>query len=280
MPTEWTAIFFGLISALTWGTGDFSGGLASQRTRVVIVVIVSQFVGAICLLGMALLGAEGLPSAADVGLGIVAGIFSAMGLLAFYHGLATSQMGTFASLAAAISALVPMGVGVWLEGIPAAHRLAGFGLAILAVWIISQQSARSSVHLRSLALAVIAGFGFSLFFICIDQTSAGAILWPLIVGRLSSVVLLTFVSVIVGQWAKPATHQWPIIALTGLFDSAGNAFYALSASAGRLDMAAILASLYPAATVVLAWLILGERLTRPQWTGVTMILLAMVLIAL
>jgi drug/metabolite transporter (DMT)-like permease len=280
MHTEWSAIVFGLASALTWGAGDFSGGLASKRTSVLVVVMVSQFVGALCLLGAALLGAEALPSGTDVVMGTAAGLFGVIGLLAFYQGLATSQMGTVASIAAATSALIPMVVGAWLEGVPAAHQLAGFGLAILAVWMMSRKSAQSPPQRRGLGLAVTAGVGFALFFICIDQTSEAAVFWPLVVGRLSAIVLLTWGGMMGGQWEKPPTHQWPIIVLAGLFDSAGNAFYALAASAGRLDMAAILASLYPAATVALAWLILEERLTRRQWAGVTTTLLAIALIAL
>ncbi len=280
MPSELTAVLYGLTSALTWGAGDFSGGLATKRTHVMLVVLVAQGVGIVCLLGTALLVAEPLPSGTDVLIGAAAGIAGMMGLLAYYQGLAQHPMGIVAPVAAVVSAIVPVIVGAFLEGLPAMTQLFGFALAILAVWMISHAADTTAVPLRGLLLPVVAGGGFALFFICIDQTSHNAVFWPLVGARTASLLLLALAGWAWRQWQKPSRHQLPVMVLAGIFDTAGNAFYTLAATDGRLDIAAVLASLYPATTVLLAWFVLNERLNRQQWVGVVVALCAVGLIAL
>lgn len=281
MPAEVATIVYGLISALTWGAGDFSGGLASKRTHVLLVVLLAQCIGTLSLLGVTLGVAEPLPPASDFFIAAGAGIAGMLGLVAFYHGLARYQMGPVASVTAAISAIVPIGVGACLEGVPGTMDTLGFVLAIAAVCIITRTGAGRAVQLRSLVLSLIAGLGFATFFIAIDLASRTSVLWIVVGGRSAALVLLaTVMRLIRRRWEKPAPRQLPLIALAGLFDTAGNTFYALAASAGRLDMAAVLASLYPATTVLLAWVVLKERLSPQQWLGVLTALCAVVLLAL
>jgi drug/metabolite transporter (DMT)-like permease len=174
---------------------------------------------------------------------------------------------------------VPMVFGLVLEGLPAAPQLLGFALAFVAVWSVSRSSDGPAVRLRDLALPLVAGVGFGIFFIAIDRVSERAILWPLVGARIASLVMLLAAVALLRQGAMPARSRLPLIALVGLFDSGGNAFYALAAQAGRLDVAAVLGSLYPAATVLLARFVLKERITRQQWLGVAAALAAVVLIA-
>jgi drug/metabolite transporter (DMT)-like permease len=271
--------FFGLASAISWGTGDFSGGLASRRCPVYTVVLISQFVGLALLTGLALLLVEPLPSQADFLWGGLAGVAGTVGLVALYRGLAVGRMGLVAPVAAMVTAVVPLLYGLFLEGMPAAPQLAGFGLALAAVWLVARSDGTGAMHRRELGLPLVAGLGFGLFLIVIDHTSRSALLWPLVAARIASTGLLFAVIILAKQRASPAARQLPLIALAGLFDTGGNAFYALAAQAGRLDVAAVLSSLYPATTVLLARLLLKERLARLQAIGVGTALVAVVLIA-
>lgn len=281
LPADVATILYGLTAAVTWGTGDFSGGLASKRTHAVLVVLLSQCLGTLILCGVTLWLAEPLPPGGDMLIGAAAGVAGVVALIAFYQALARYQMGTVAPVTAAISAVVPVGIGAVLEGMPGTPQLLGFTLALLAVWLITWTRQGVTVPLRSLTLPVIAGLGFAGFFIAMDQASHTAVLWPVVGARGAASILL---AVVVGctrrRWTKPARQEWPLIAVAGIFDTAGNTFFALAARAGRLDMAAILASFYPATTVLLAWMVLKERLTVQQWCGVVMVLAAVVLMAL
>jgi drug/metabolite transporter (DMT)-like permease len=279
MTPETLAIIFGLTSALTWGAGDFSGGMATRRSSVYTVIIVSQVVGMILLAGLALLWQEAWPSAGDLVWAAAAGLAGAVGLLALYSGLAGSRMGIVAPLAAVTSAGLPVIVALFTEGLPRPLQLAGFGLALLAVWFLSHSGGNGRIQLQELILPVTAGIGFALFFILIDRVSEGAVFWPLVAARLASVSVLALFMLIRRKPIKPSRSQLPLMALAGILDSGGNLFFLLAAQAGRLDIAAVLSSLYPASTVFLAWLVLQERLDKRQWWGVAAALVALVLIA-
>lgn len=273
------AVAFGLLSAMTWGAGDFCGGMASKRGRVTAVVVVSQLAGVTVLIGLALFLAEPTPPAADWLRGAAAGISGAVGLLSLYRGLADGRMSVVASIAAIVTGLVPVLVGLWLEGIPSMLHLLGFGVALAAVWLISRSGPGMSIQRRDVRLSVIAGLGFGLFLVLIGRVSSDAILWPLVAARVASICSLLFVSILSGNAGWPATDLLATIVMAGLMDAAGNAFYALAARAGRLDTAAVLGSLYPASTVMLSRFILDERLSRRQWLGVAAALGAVLLIA-
>jgi drug/metabolite transporter (DMT)-like permease len=272
------AVGFGLASAASWGAGDFSGGVASKRSNVYGVVIVSQAVGLVLLTTLALLLAEPIPAVSDLLWGAVGGLAGGVGVVALYRGLAAGRMGVVAPVAAVVSAGVPVALGLFLEGIPAVPQVLGFGLAFVAVWFVSRPSNGTTIQLRDLGLALVAGVGFGIFFIAIDHVSERALLWPLVSARIASVVMLLVVVVYRKETTLTRGHL-PLIALVGLFDAGGNAFYALAAQAGRLDVAAVLGSLYPAATVLLAHFVLKERIGRQQWISVVVALAAVTLIA-
>ena len=272
-------IGFGLTAASSWGAGDFAGGLASRRTHVYGVVIVAQLVGLVLLTIVALLLAEPFPTLTDIVWAGIAGLGGAVGLVSLYRGLATGPMGVVAPVAAVVSVILPLIFGLFLEGIPTLSKLLGFGLALCAVWFITRPGDDSRIQVRDLALPVVAGLGFGVYFVLIDHVSAAAVLWPLAAARAASVLALLVVVIMTRTEARPATSQMPLILLSGLFDTGGNAFYALAARAGRLDIAAVLSSLYPAITVVLAWLILKERLSPLQGFGLALAMIAVLLIA-
>lgn len=281
---ELLAVAYGLASAAVWGAGDFSGGFASKRGNVYTVVILSQVVGLFCLLLLALFLEGALPPARELLFGALAGVAGVVGLLGLYAGLARGRMGVVAPVTAVISAIIPVIVGIVIEGLPPVLVLLGFGLAVTAVWLLSGGGKANGIRGEELRLAFVAGLGFSLFFVFIDQISVGIVFWPLATARLASVSLLLFFILnrywVNARWERPSGTILPIIALSGILDSGGNYFFALATQSGRLDIAAVLASLYPASTVLLARLILKEKLGSRQWLGVMVALVALLLIAL
>jgi drug/metabolite transporter (DMT)-like permease len=278
---ELTAVFYGLAAAASWGAGDFSGGVATKRSHVYLVVLLSHIIGIAGLLLLILLFGEPFPTWRDLFIGAAGGISGAVGVLALYTGLAQGRMGVVAPLTAVITAIVPVLFGLLLEGLPQPHQLAGFVVAMVAVWLISSDNGDGPVGLRwsDLRLPVVAGLGFGLFFIFIDQVSDNAILWPLIGSRAASILMMFFLVLFSQQRERPGKTQSGWITLAGLFDAGGNAFFALATGLGRLDVASVLGALYPATTVLLARSILDERLSRWQGVGVAAALFAVILIA-
>jgi drug/metabolite transporter (DMT)-like permease len=280
ISSELLAIAFGLASAASWGSGDFSGGLATRQGSVYSVVLISQLIGAVFLVALAFSLGERVASPGNLILGGLAGVSGAIGLVALYRGLASERMGVVAPIAAMVTAAIPILVSLFTEGLPAASQLVGFGIALSAVWLLSSGGDGGAIQARELGLAATAGLGFGAFFLLIDRVSESAVLWPLVAARVASIGFLLLLTMARRGWERPARNLLPLIALSGIFDTGGNAFFAMATRMGRLDIAAVLSSLYPAATVLLAWLILKERLMPQQWIGIIAALVALVFIAL
>jgi drug/metabolite transporter (DMT)-like permease len=273
------AIAFGLASAASWGSGDFSGGLASRRSSVYSVVIISQLIGAVFLVTLAFSLGESVPSTNNLILGGIAGVSGAIGLVALYTGLASGRMGVVAPVTAVVAATIPVLFSFLTEGLPATSQLVGFGMGLIAVWLLSSGGDGGAIQVRELGLALTAGLGFGLFFILIDRVSQSAVFWPLVAARITSVSFLIVLTILRRGWKQRARNQLSLTALAGIFDTGGNTFFVLATRMGRLDIAAVLSSLYPAATVLMAWLILKERLMPQQWLGAVAALAALVFIA-
>ena len=269
-----------LTSALFWGAGDFSGGLASKRTSAYTVVGLSQFASLLILLiGVFLVSPE--PFSMHSALwGGIAGICGAGGLVALYSGLARGPMGVVAPLTAVSAAVVPVVFSIFQSGLPPASDMLGILVALVAVWTISSGDSLGKLSRNDLVLPLLAGLGFGVFFILIAAASQETTIWPLVFARSSSVLFILLVGMLLSKVEIPLRGQIPIIALAGIFDTGGNIFYVLATRYGRLDISAVLSSLYPAATVFLAWIILKERLTVRQWFGVVLVILAVGLIAI
>ena len=265
-PPAWASAAFGLASAASWGAGDFCGGVATKRAGGYEVVIGAQFVGAIGFLALALATGETPPGAVDLIWCGVAGVAGAVGLLALYRALAEGRMGVAAPVSGMLSAAVPAIAGAMVEGLPRQLTLAGFVLALVAVWLIAR-TGHEAIHIGQLGLPVLAGFGFGLFIVIIGRASGSAVFWPLVAARAASLTVLPVIAGLNGQSIRPPRHALLPVAIAGVFDAGGNAFLVMAAHAGRLDVAAVLSSLYPAGTVLLAWLILKERISRWQFAG-------------
>lgn len=283
MNAELMAVLFGLLASIGWGTGDFFGGLASKRAQTIVVVILSQAVSAPALFGLALLFGEPWPSAFVVTLGLVFGTVGALALTTFYGALASGRMGVVAPVSAIMAGALPVAVSLWFEGLPSLSVLIGLALALVAVALISQNgdtTAAGWTTLRELAQPLLAGTLFGLLFVLIDQVPAGWLFWPLVVGRMTSMTLLTTLALRQKHDFDTGRSIWPLLAVTGLTDAAGNAFFVAAVQTGRLDVSAVLASMYPAVTVLLAWQVLKERLSVGQWLGVAVAIAAVILIGL
>ncbi len=276
---ELTAVVLGSLAALFWGTGDFCGGHASRRTNLFLVITVSQFVGLGLLVIIALLSAEPLPAPADLFLGALAGLAGTAGLAALYAGLVGGKMGIAAPLAAVVSAAIPVALAGVLEGLPSPLQASGLVIGLFAIWFLSGIGLPHRGSRDPLWLPFLAGFGFAAFYIIIDQVSSRAVFWPLVAARSASAFVMLVIVLWRGYGKVPPPSALRLMIITGLFEAGGNALYALSARAGRLDIAVVLASLFPAATVLLARIFLQERLNRIQMAGVAMALLALILIA-
>jgi drug/metabolite transporter (DMT)-like permease len=196
-----------------------------------------------------------------------------------YRALAMGRMGIAAPVSGVLSAAVPVIAGALLEGRPGVFRLTGFALASIAVWLVSSTD-DGAFRIRDLGLPVAAGFGFGLFIVIIGHASAGGVFWPMVAARLASLCALTLVAHFQRQPLLPARHDLSLVAVAGLFDGSGSAFLVLATHAGRLDVAGVLASLYPAMTVLLAWVFLHERISRWQLAGLALALSAIVIITL
>lgn len=280
LTPELSAVILGSLAALSWGTGDFSGGLASRKTNLYLTITISQFVGLVLLVVIALGNAEPLPVAADLMWGALAGLVGTAGLAALYAGLVGGKMGIAAPLAAVVSAAIPVGLAALLIGLPSPLQTAGLVIGLFAIWFLSGIGLPHREPNEPLWLPFLAGFGFAAFYIIIDQVSSRAVFWPLVAARTASAFVMLLIVLWHGYVRKPSPNALRLMVITGIFEAGGNAFYALAARAGRLDIAVVLSSLFPAATVLLARIFLQEYLNRIQITGVVMALLALLIIAL
>jgi drug/metabolite transporter (DMT)-like permease len=270
---------FGLISAITWGAGDFNGGLAVKRSNPYGVVMIAHMISLCLLVALAFAVGDPLPQGADWLWGGAAGICGAVGLVLLYMALASGQMSVAAPISALVAAALPVLIGFFMDGLVGWLTLIGFALALVAVWLISG-GAGLGFDLKRFLMPVVAGISFGGFFIFVHFASSVSTLWPLVAVRIVSVISLFLFSMITRQKWIPARESWLPIFLSSILDTAGNAFYVLSAQTGRMDVAAVLGSLYPGSTVFLAWMILKEKISVPQWIGIAAALAAIVMITI
>jgi drug/metabolite transporter (DMT)-like permease len=275
------SIIYGILSAGTWGAGDFIGGLASKRTSPYRVLFLAELAGMIPFTFLALLLREPAPPAGDMLLGAGSSLLGLAGLIFLYTALAGSQMTIAAPVSALFAAFIPVVFGFFALGAPSIPTLIGFALAFAAVWLISQTGMSDwRISLVDLRLPLLSGFFFGLYFLTLHRATLNAFFWPLAAARFAGFLALGLYALIARQPALPPREIWGLSIVNGLLDIGGNAFYVLAAQTGRLDVAAVLSALYPASTVLLAWIFLKERITWLQAVGVLLAFVAIVLFTL
>jgi drug/metabolite transporter (DMT)-like permease len=227
---------------------------------------------------VALATGEPMPGPATLGLAALAGVLAVAGILGLYTGLAVGRMGVVAPVTGVIAATLPVIVGLIAQGWPGTEVVAGIVLALVAVVLVSRSSDGSGRR-SGIEYALIGGVGLGLFNIAVGAFPEHRVAWPLAVIKVSTLLPILAV-VILGRrpWRVPRSIFPPLLA-TALLDLAGNGLYILATQAGRLDVAATLSSLYPVTTVVLAVIVLRERVTRSHLFGIIMAAIAIALIA-
>jgi drug/metabolite transporter (DMT)-like permease len=277
------AVVLALASAVVYGAADFLGGLSSRRASVFGVVAVSQLVGLLALLVLLpWLGGPVGPS--DLAWGAAAGVAGATGLVLFFRTLARGVMSVIAPVTAVTAAAVPVLVGLLGGDTIGPWAAAGIGLALAAVVLVSAEgglSALRSARPASLAPALAAGTAFGFFFVLLDRTSQDSGLTPLVTARLASVALVVVIALAGKQSLKVGRVALPLVALSGIGDMTANALFLLATQQdGQLAITGVLASLYPVSTVILAQVLLRERLAGAQVAGLGTAVAAVVLITL
>jgi len=267
-----------LLAAAAWGGGDFAGGLASKRASVFRVVAVAHGSGLAAMLLLALVTREPIPPFASLAWGAFAGFIGAFGIAALYRGLAIGRMGVVAPVAAVVTGVIPVLIGIRSDGWPDGLQLTGFALALLSIWLVARPNEPLDSH-RGIGLAALAGLAFGLFLVAGKQAGHHGLFWPLVAARLVSSLLMWVLAEFASRDSQPLrTVLWPVI-FSGLLDSAGNALFIAATQHGRLDVAAVLSSLYPASTVLLARFLLKERIARVQAVGIASAVTAVALIS-
>ena len=272
---------FGLLSALTWGAGDFAGGIVSRRAGVYRAAFYGESIGLVFLAAMLAVFREPLPEWSSWVWSAAAGASGSLGLILLLRALAEGQMSVAAPVSALMVAVLPVIASALTEGLPGPLKYLGFGLALLAIWLISRRDGHSKeLHLADLRLPLLAGVGFGFYFILMHQGSQTATIWPMIAARFAGSIVLLCVAAVKHQLQWPGRQIAPLVFLYGAGDIAGNTFYILAGQVGRLDVAAVISSLYPGTTILLAGMFLHERLNRFQWLGILAALGAMVLMTI
>lgn len=295
-------ILMGLLAAILWGGGDFSGGMGAKcaggSLRATLrVILVSHFSSFCILLLIESLLRNPFPHGAPLFWGLAAGVAGGLSLTGFYIALARGAMGAPAALSGLLAAAVPATVAIVIDGSPGTLPLLGFIVAGIAIWIIAAAptgALESSVPqaASTMILSIISGAGFGLYFVCLKYAGAAGIVWPMATARMGSLTTCTILLLLLSSSSAAAspgstvhTAKLPKSAIlwsvsTAVLDTGGNLFYISAARAGRMDVAAVLASLYPATTILLAGWVLKERLSRRQSFGMAVAAAAVLMITL
>jgi drug/metabolite transporter (DMT)-like permease len=270
-------ILLALTSAAVWGAGDLGGGLAARRNHQFQVVALSAASGIVVLLVCWAARAEPMPPPIGVLWAVLAGLSGVFGIAALYRGLSLGNSALVAPTAGVVGALLPVIVNIAQEGWPDASQVAGFAAAIAGIWLVAKSSRATAGSLAGLRIAIVAGLGLGGFLVLIAQVPGTMVFGPLAVARV--VGLVVSVIVLAGQrLTVPAPWSNPMALGAGVLDAGGTVFYVFAKQYTRLDIAAVLSSLYPVSTVLLARLLLKEHVTFAQSVGVALCLAAVVLI--
>jgi len=284
-----------LAAAVLWGGGDFSGGMGVKQAggsmRGALRVVLTSHAASFCVLvAIALFRGDRFPQGHPLMWGIAAGVMGGLSLTGFYVALARGAMGVSAAISGLLAAAIPAGVSIAQEGWPGWLRISGFVVAGAAIWMIAagDNPEAKPVSRETMWLAILSGAGFGAYFAALKFAGAAGVVWPMATARMGSLTtcsLLLLVVTLTGARSTEAAGWLPRRAVlwalsTAMLDTSGNMLFIAATRAGRLDVAAVLASLYPASTILLAAWTLHERPTRRQGLGMLVAVAAVIMITL
>ncbi len=232
----------------------------------------------VAALALASARGEPVPAGADLVWAVLAGLAGVVGITSLYRGLAEGRMGVVAPTTGILAALVPVGVGFVQQGVPRTEALLGIVAALVAVVLVTRAPGHGGGRPSGIRWALVAGFGIGAFNVCVGQFSGAGAFGPLVIIRMLQAAVLV---VLIVAWRQPWRLERRLagpLVVVGLLDMTGNAAFILAAQSGQLAIAAVLSSLYPVVTVVLAIAVLRERLTRSHVAGIVLTAVAIVLI--
>lgn len=275
---------FGILSALAssaiWSGVDFAGGIAARRRHNFEVIALAGLSGFLAFALLGFLFGEELPGRTNVIWALLAGLGGGLASAILFKGLAQGRAAVVSPTSAVVGAALPVVVGFFLEGSPGTLRLAGIGLGLAGIWLVNQANGSNGAHhLRDLGMGLASGFFVGIFFLCFGQIEAGSALFGGSLSKLSSAILAMLI--LAGQRQRPLLSKpdW-LVAGIGIFDACANLCYLTARQLTRLDIAAVISSMYPAGTVLLAWLIQRQQVSRRQWLGIIICLSAVGLISI
>ncbi|WP_163728958.1 DMT family transporter [Mycolicibacterium psychrotolerans] len=278
-----TGVLSALIAALGYGVSDFVGGYASRRIAALRVVLLSYPL-ALILLTVIAVPVGGELSAPAVWWGLLAGVGQAFGVWWFYAALGSGPISVVSPLTSVLVAGVPVGVGVALGERPSALAACGVLLALVAVVMVSRQAGDEDVRphrftVKVAWLTIGSGVAFGLNFVILDQVPVQAGLWPLVFGRLAATAIVAFAAVLTANFVVERGVPMRLALLAGVLDAVANTATLLALQSSLLSLTGVLVALYPAATVLLAVVVLRERVTRGQVAGMIFAFASVAMIA-
>jgi drug/metabolite transporter (DMT)-like permease len=277
------SVLFGLLSAAGWGASDFVGGLSARRAGAFQSVLFVEMISLVLLPLAALWFNEPIIRWQEWLWCAAAGGFGVVALALLFQAFVDGQMSIATSVSAVTAAVLPIVVSLFTEGVPQPGQLAGFCLALVAIWFITwggKGSEKLHLHLKTIRMQLLAGIGFGLYFILIHHGSQHSVIWPMIASRSAGIFILA--AILLGQRKNlyPGRDTWLLLFLNFILDIAANITYIRAGQLGRMDVAAVLTSMYPGFTILLARLFLGEHTRRLQTAGILLAAGAILLIAL
>jgi drug/metabolite transporter (DMT)-like permease len=276
-----TPVLISMAASCCWGVSDFVGGLQSKRVAVPVVLALVEGAGLVLVLAVVAVVGEPLPGARAVALSLVAGVGGVLALGCFYRALSIGTMSIVAPISATGVAL-PVVVGVATGDELSLLVSAGLAVTVLGVILASREAhedeGRAAASRLSIGLALVAALGFGSYFVLSDAAADDSVLWFLVLSRVIPVPALVAVALWRGMPA-PEPRPAALLAVAGTLDCGATGLYALANTKGALSIVAVVGSLYPVATVVLARVVLGERIRPVQRLGVAAALTGVALIA-